>query len=296
MDEVVFNERYKEALLDIFKRLISFLDSYHIRWFVAGGTCLGAVRHHGIIPWDDDIDIVVLRDDYERLFELRSHLEAFSLELVSIEDGIGFYNGFIKICDRNTTLWERREFEHVIGIYIDVFPLDKSDISVSDYLKARTLYRDKMQKYLDSICKTDLHDILHLLKNLHLRTCYNRIHAILSSHDTKRNYDEFLQSTRQIAFNPNGSHVMVVMGSYFEREYWPSEWFDTFVEIPFSDFTVKAPVKYDEMLRHVYGDYMKFPPKEKQVAHHFHYYCNFKERLSIAEVKERMRKGETVVF
>lgn len=296
MDEVVFNERYKEVLLDTFKRFISFLDSFHIKWFVIGGTCLGAARHHGIIPWDDDIDIVVLRDDYERLFKLRDHLEAYSLDMISIEDGRGYYNGFIKVFDKNTTLWERREFEHVIGIYIDVFPLDKSDISVSEFIETRSLYREKMQRYLDGICKTDIPDILRLLKGLHLRTCFNRIHSLLSFHDTKREYDEFLQSTRQITFNPNGRHVMVLMGSYAEREYWPSEWFDTFVEIPFSDFTVKAPANYDKMLRHVYGDYMKFPPKEKQVTHHFHYYCNFKERLSLVEVKERMRKGEKIVF
>lgn len=296
MGKDAFNERYKEVLLEVFKRAISFFEAYHIKWFVAGGTCLGAVRHHGIIPWDDDIDVFVLRDDYERLFGLREQMRPYSLEMRSIEDGIGYYNGFIKICDRNTTLWERKEYEQIIGIYIDVFPLEKSDMDKSAYLEARSLYRQKMKQYLRGICKTDCQTFLHLLKGLHLRTFFNRLQILMSHHDTKGDYEAFLQSTRQIAYNPKGKYVMVLTGSYAERDYWPSEWFDTVIEMPFADFTVNVPSHYDEQLKLLYGDYMKFPPKEKQVTHHDHYYCNFRERIPLDEVKKRVGKGERVVF
>lgn len=295
-DDAVFSERYKKRLLEVFRRAIGFLEEHHVKWLAAGGTCLGAVRHHGIIPWDDDVDIFVLRDDYERLFTLRGQMEPYGLEMESIEDGGGYYNGFIKIFDRQTTLWERKEFEHIIGIYIDVFPLERSDISLEEYLEARSLYREKMRQYLNGICKTSAADLWHLVRGAHCRTFYDQLKNLLTRHDKRREYEEFVQSTRQIAYNPNGSHLMVPTGSYAERDYWPAEWFTEIIDMPFADFTVKVPAGYDGQMRLLYGDYMQYPPKEKQVSHHFHYYCNFKERLSLDEVKERMRGGESIVY
>lgn len=295
MNQVLFNEKYKEVLLDTFKRTIDFLDFHHITWFVTGGTCLGTLRHHGIIPWDDDIDIFVPRDQYEKLFELRDKLAPYSLEMKSIEDGYGYYNGFIKIYDCNTTLWELREFEDVIGIYVDVFPLDRSNIGPEQFTQVRLAYRKAMRRYLDGICHTTFKGYCKLLAGFHLRTIWQRVSASLASHDKAKDYDDFVRSTRQIAYDPNGKHMMCVMGSYDDREFFEADWFADAIEMPFADFTVKVASGYDHYLSQIYGDYMKMPPLERQVTHHFHYYCNFKERLTLEEVKERMKRGETCV-
>ena len=295
MIQAKFKERYIQVLLETFKRTIEFLEFYQIRWCVAGGTCIGAVRHQGIIPWDDDIDLYVLRDDYDKLFGLRDQLSHYTLEMKSIEDGCGYYNGFIKIFDSNTTLWERKEFEDVVGVYVDVFPLDRSDASVSDLVKASQKYRMCMNRYLDDIRKTSLADYCELAKGIHLKTIKDRLFFSLSRHDTKKDYEDFLHSTRQIPYDPNGKNVMCVLGSYREREHWPADWFGSMVEMPFADFTVKVPSGYDKYLTQLYGDYMQIPQKDKQVSRHSHYYCNLKERLSLDEVKMRVKRGETCI-
>lgn len=289
-------DAYKSTLINTFKTAIDFFELNGIKWFACGGTCLGAVRHQDIIPWDDDIDLFVYRDDYERLFDIRESLEPYGLSMISIEDGYGYYNGYIKIFNNQTTLWELKEYESVVGVYIDVFPIDKSDIGVSECLKIQKEYRDALEKYRRGICKTSIKDLLDLFTHFHWGDLWYRISCKMQFHNRKKEYNNLLESIRKVSFNSHGKHTMCVMGSYWERDHYPSEWFSETIEAPFGDFRVKLPVGYDEYLTQLYGDYMKLPPKEKQVSHHDHYYCNLKEGLTLDEVKERINQGEFIVI
>lgn len=296
ISEVEFNEAYKNVLLQTFKATIDFLEAHHIRWCVCGGSCLGAVRHKGIIPWDDDIDIFVIREDYERLFDIRKELAVYNLSMKSIEDGYGYYNGFIKIFNKNTTLWELKKFPEIVGVYIDVFPVEKSDIDKEEYMRAQNEYRDAMKNYCRGLCKSSFRDLYQMLIHFHWGDLWERLICIAFPHNRSAEYKRFLESTRIIKCKPEGKFSMCLMGSYLEREHCPAEWFSSTIAAPFADFTVKLPVGYDGYLSQLYGDYMQLPPKEKQVSHHYHYYCNLKEGLSLEEVKQRIKQGEYVVI
>ena len=290
-----FEKKFQRVLLETFQHTIEFLDAYGIRWFACGGTCLGAVRHKNIIPWDDDVDIFVLREDYEKLFKIRDKLGAYSLDMRSIEDGPDYYQGYIKIYNNTTTLWERKEYEYVVGIYIDVFPIERSNINGDELLEVMNIYRNAII-YRESICVTTFSDILHWIKEMHLLRIWDRLKIMLKQKDKALSYKKFLESTRLIRNESNGKYIMCPMGAYGKKDHYPAKWFDQYLSVPFDSFDVKLPVGYHEYLTQLYGDYMKLPPIEYQRSHHDHYYCNLNEKLSLEECKDRISKGEFLSF
>ena len=118
---------FKQRLIKLFKEFIDVCNKNKLRYYAAYGTALGAVRHRGIIPWDDDIDVWMPREDYERFLSLRNQLTATPYEILDIQNK-GYYLYFAKFCNKNTTLIER-EGKPIIGLYIDIFPLDNYDPS-----------------------------------------------------------------------------------------------------------------------------------------------------------------------
>ena len=125
---------YKQHLLAMFRKFINLCDENNLQWCCAGGTLLGAVRHKGFIPWDDDIDVFMPRKDYNRLLELDKALWSDGYGVVSIHNHDKGAT-FAKFWDRNTTLWELDEIPFVYGTYIDVFPLDNTDLSKEQFLR-----------------------------------------------------------------------------------------------------------------------------------------------------------------
>lgn len=294
MTEQEFGKLFQAKLLTTFKNTVDFLNKNNIRWWVCGGTAIGVIRHKGFIPWDDDIDIFVLREDYEKLFCLRSQLPAYGLNMKSIEDGCGYYNGFIKIYDNNTTLWEHREYPEIVGIYIDVFPIEKTDADKYTMLSCMAEYRSAMAEYRESISVVTIPYLRDLLKGLHLKTVWNSFCNSIRHHDKKGAYERFLKSTRQVENSADGKNMMCIMGSYKDREFLDARLFDNTLKMPFENITVNVPAGYDEYLTQLYKDYMKLPPVEQRISHHDHYYCNFSEGLSMDQVKQRIKQGKFI--
>ena len=114
----------KKKLIDMLKWFHNFCVANNIRYYVLGGTMLGAVRHHGIIPWDDDIDVGVVSDDYLKLEGLFSHTKQtrYKFEGPSTEAS-DYYYSFSKLYDTSTTLIENTKYRIKRGVYIDIFPL-----------------------------------------------------------------------------------------------------------------------------------------------------------------------------
>ena len=91
------------------------------------------------------------------------------------------------------------------------------------------------------------------------------------------------------ASKTRGDHLVSYYGDYWDREYFDKKWFESYIDMPFSDFSVKVPIGYHEYLTNVYGDYMQFPPVEKRVSHHYHYYLNMDKGMTIDEIKEELK-------
>lgn len=251
----------KEIELDILKHFHSFCLEHNIRYYLAYGTLLGAIRYKKFIPWDDDVDVLMPREDYNRF--VRLFKDNGKYKLYSFERNKKFFFPFAKLCDDTTRKVEPNYDNGVaLGLDIDIFPLDHWDNDLNKAKKecARIL---KYMRYLNCAkCEkiTNKHLIKHLLLNM-----IALFHKIVGrGHYVRKMIKEsFKEEQSQSAYV--GAKSWCVYG---EKGIIPAEAFASAVEVEFEGLMLPSPVGYDSYLTCLYGDYLPEPPKEKQRTHH----------------------------
>ena len=252
-------------MLDMLKWFHGFCEENDITYYVLGGTMLGAARHNGYIPWDDDIDLGIPREDYNRL--LANKARFFSEEdryvLESCLDGDWRFDyAYAKLYDTATTLIENRRTRLKRGIFLDIFPLDGAGDN-EDEIDAN--YGSiKRSLELLTVRSSAVRKGRNWWKNLIVRIFsilpyrfYNNhklIHDINNRCGQKR-FDEC-------------KYVGNLLGIYRNKEIMPRAYFGKPTLYTFEDMKVYGPEKYDEYLSHLYGDWRQLPPKDKRVSHH----------------------------
>lgn len=257
--------------------LTAALRSFHtlcqrhgLTYYAAGGTAIGAVRHHGIIPWDDDIDLAMPRPDYDRLVELSRHEDLAPYELVTPGSRASYNCAFAKYCDTRTTLLERADTPCVIGLYIDVFPLDATSDDDREAARLTRRYR-KLRNRLEAI-STRLTPAAYwrLLLTPHEwgRFAIKTVATLLP--DTTRNclLRAMESISRRYAWGTT-NHVTCYGGAYGMRERYPAEWLEGVAPlVPFEDTETHLLPRYELLLSQLYGDYMTPPPADAQHPKH----------------------------
>ena len=289
MDIKDIKKEWNAKILDILKALTRICEDHGLTFFCCAGTAIGAVRHHGIIPWDDDIDVIMPRPDYDRLLEIAKKEDFGKYELVTPYDNEAYPLYFSKLSDKTTTLVEERERPCVIGLFVDIFPLDATDDDI-----------DKAHRLKDRYTK-----IINRLNAISTRNTFGEYMQLLTSTKTWGRFAIktlafFCRSAirhRLIRQMDGMSHlydyekaknVQVYTGSYGYREVFPKEWLGKGKTFPFEDTTVLLPERYDEYLRHFFGDYMQLPPVEQRIEKHNRAYLNMNAREPIEEVKKKL--------
>ncbi len=290
-EQNIDNEKYREHLFRIFSFFISFCEKNNLNYWCATGTILGAVRHNNIIPWDDDIDVFMPRKDYEKLIGLKTELEADGVGIISAKTCDSFAT-YAKLYDKNTTLWEIESIPFVYGINLDIFPLDETSCTKKQFSKKYRYFRNLFRKYQLSQMIFDLKRLIREIKEGEYKMIFKDILSLfvpsfLSGYYRKR----IIKFENEVSLE-KGDHIVSYYGDYWEKEYFEKKWFENYIEMPFADLTVKVPNGYHEYLTNVYGDYMKYPPVEKRVSHHYHYYLNMDEGLELKEVKALLKTSK----
>lgn len=274
---------YKHKLLETFKAFTEFCKKNNIRYFACGGTLIGAVRHQGLIPWDDDVDVWMLREDYEKFCSLRGKVEGH-YDIMDERDKNYWLHLLAKFVDTDTSLWEVEEYPCVTGVYIDIFPLFEcraesalnQKLKFDNYLK---FFRRSMRHYsLNSAFSPLFHG--HLLRFYEIMKdllYYKPIHKFY-----KRGYDKFLCKIKK----EHGDRYVSYAGDYGKREIFEKHLFQDVVQLKYEDMEIDAPKEYHELLTQLYGDYMKLPPKEKRVSNHPHYFLDLNRRWSLEEIRD----------
>ena len=253
-------EELKVLQMDVLQAIDEFCREHDIRYSLACGTLLGAIRHKGYIPWDDDIDIYVPRADYKRLLEEFPETYREHYKITSLERDQLWNRPYAKAYDDRTVFDEDARNSEQIGVNIDVFPVDEAPYG-DEWIK----YDKKRRKEqtIFSLKFVRLNKQRSILKNAVLLfyrsvTCLN----------PTRKWAEHLNIKAQ-QFNGKGyQHLFENCQGLMQKRPFPKSLFDELIYVPFENRQFKAFADYDCYLKNGFGDYMKFPPKEKQVSHH----------------------------
>lgn len=280
--------RYKEHLYRILKFFISICEKHNLTYCCATGTMLGAVRHNDIIPWDDDVDVFMPRKDYEKFIAIAEEIESKGFGVISAYNCSSFAT-FAKLYNKNTTLWEIESIPFIYGVYIDIFPLDETSENKEAFLKKYRYFRNLFRKYQLSQMKFSFKRFMGEIKEGDKKMALKDFLSLFFLTCMSSHYRNKIIQFEKEASQEVGNHLVSYYGDYWDKEYFDKHWFEGYVDIPFSDFTVKVPKGYHEYLTNVYGDYMKFPPVEKRASHHYHYYLNMDKSMGIEEVRKVMK-------
>ena len=248
-------KQYELGLLKMFSK---YCDEHGLCYVLAGGTLLGAVRHKGFIPWDDDIDVMMPREDYNRLLALNSKTK--EMEIRTISDGSSSIP-FIKIIDSKTAIDSKyAETENANSLWIDVFPIDGLP---EDWNKVNKIYKHvNFLRKCHGVTRSKFGTGTTRLKMFGKAFLYAPL-KIIGSYRFAQWIDNYCQ---KIKFEES-EYVGGICWGYGPQERMPKkEWLER-VKVEFEGHEFWAPGCWDLYLRSLYGDYMKLPPEEKRVTH-----------------------------
>lgn len=249
-------------LLELF---VDICDRLDLRYYLICGSALGAVKYKGFIPWDDDVDVGLFREDYETFLEKAPEFLPEHVFLQNYRTDPAFPAIFSKLRDSETTYIERSSSKLPInhGIYIDVFPLDgyPEDRSEQNRLERRKqIYRRLLSTaYLPNRKWKWLFIFPFRLLGVHKRSA-----------SLARRYEAMIS-----AYKTEGSEIIANHGNWQGKlEYAPESQYGSGVIGEFEGLNVRLPENYDAYLRQKYGDYTLDPPPEEQVGHHYNVACD----------------------
>lgn len=292
--------KQREVLLRTMNDFMKFCDAAGLEWYLAFGSAIGAVRHNGLIPWDDDIDVYMPRADYERFLGMKGRIAEISGGRLEGEydlfgprvSGEDMPFPFTKFCDMNSTIWEKKQYPVVTGVFVDVFPLDctGSDMAENDRLKDK--YHACFRRYRRSFRTHSARYCLSALSEGRLRDCFKFITDIVLYRTRKSRYKkEFCELDRSMASRTGDMRICFCAYSKSEKVCHDASLFDGVEEETFENMKVRLPIGNDRILRQIYGDYMQLPPKYEQVPGHAQYFADFSRRLTLAQAKAEIRSG-----
>lgn len=249
----------KRIQLDILNVVADFCERNAIRYWIDSGTLLGAIRHKGYIPWDDDIDIGMLREDYNR-FAGEFNEQNGQYRFVSLENTPNFYLPHGKVCDTNTVLYEPDERGYKLAINIDIFvydnaPDDDRQVKYMYDIRDRLLKAHSIKNENMSGEAISMRNILKYFRRCFYRAIYPKDNLVIRLDENAKRYEA--TETKRV-----GNFTA------FTRMICGKQVFDSFIDVEFEGKQYKAPVGYDEWLRSFYGDYMQLPPVDQRVSHH----------------------------
>ncbi len=246
-------------LLEMFSWLTNFLKNENLRYYVISGTMLGAVRHKGFIPWDDDIDIGMPRSDYEKLLiKMRQPVDHYYVESPK-DTNKDFPYGYAKFYDLNTTLVEDARKKVVRGIFIDIFPLDgigdNLESSINNY---KAIDRTNMLLAM-RVCRIrknrkwwkNLSVILGRIIPFNVKKLTQKLDELCS----KRDFDESI-------------YVGNLMSTYRSREIMKKEIYGVPTLYEFEGLKVYGPERFEEYLRILFHNWRELPPESKRNTSH----------------------------
>jgi len=259
----------QQISLEILNTIATICEENNFRYFLIYGTLLGSIRHQGFIPWDDDIDIMMPRPDYDKLLNYLDrniykypHLKVFNPQTCS-----NYPYMITRISDDRYKIVMDNEKEYGMGIFIDIYPYD----GLGNTLGEAISYGLKGDR-LSSLCyqSTRKHYSVENTKSTVKKII--KFPVFLISKIIGKNYfQKRLEGLSKVKNYDNSKYVgCVVWLSGGEKDIFPQKWFNEYIMQPYDKYEFRIPKEYYKILKHIYNDYMQLPPEEDRIGHHFY--------------------------
>lgn len=267
-------EETQSAALDILKTVAGICEENNFRYCLIYGTLIGAVRHEGFIPWDDDVDIMMPRPDYEKFLEyMNENISGYPNLKVFNRDTCEDYPYMItRVSDSRYEIVMENEKPYGMGAFIDIYPYDG-------------LGKDKKEAHKYGLKGDRLSSLCYQASRAHfaMETTKSALRKIFKFpvylYAKMRGKDHYQKKLKRLAgkkdYEESNYIGCVVWLSGGDKDIFPKEWFDKTVKAKFGDGEFYIPAEYDKILTHIYGDYMQLPPEEERIGHH--YYKTYKK-------------------
>jgi lipopolysaccharide cholinephosphotransferase len=258
MRQITDINELRQIQIGILDHVHRFCEAHGLTYFLSSGTLIGAVRHKGYIPWDDDIDIYMPRKDYEQFIQIYSD-ETGRYRVINPLTEPHYYYTFAKVVDLQTRMVETETDGYEIGVFMDIFPVDY----VTDDLQEREhIFKKKKLLYKIRRCKISNSNPLQSRLAYWVYKCWP-----LSVKQIERRIRQLI-----VLNQPTSTVCNMTEAGPKIKGCFPAEDIASAVDIEFEGKMYKTMVGYHDYLERTYGDYMTLPPVEQRVTHKFEAY------------------------
>lgn len=260
----------QKGALNILVRIDEICRKENLNYYLAYGTLIGAIRHKGFIPWDDDIDIMMPRDDYDRLvnYFIDNKEELKPFEIINPQTNDNCPYTISRISDSRYKLVVDNEDDYGIGLFVDVYPLDGVGNSVEEY----TRLKKESSRYASMCFISTRQKVKRENTKSKLKMLIKCPAFLLARILGKKFFMNHLYKMAESCDYENSTYIGCIIWASDDglRGIFPKEWFNETVDVEFEGKCFKAPKEFDKVLTHGYGKYMELPPEKDRIAHHYY--------------------------
>ena len=257
----------QEIELENLRMLMEICEKNHLRYYLIGGSLLGAMRHKGFIPWDDDIDVGLPRPDYKRFVKIAKDYLPAHMDVKTMTSDPNYKCYFTRLINNKKKIyWDHGQYTAVIGVWMDVFPLD--GLPKNRLLREVQLFRVKLCKALYKFTQIDYVTTNRTNRPLSERVLIRfaritRIGRLMDGDKRLKKLDKVLQKYDY----DSSAYAWNFSGCYGRREVVPHIQLGGSRTAQFEGLRVSIPEAAEDYLTSIYGDYMKLPPEDQRKSH-----------------------------